>query len=337
MAQDLIVATYTLLNASLEEAVASKYDAKLVIKQCATEDEIIEIARDADIILTAVEPITRRVIENLSRCRLIATIKLGYDNIDIAAATEHGICVSNVPDYCFDEVSDHGMALILACARKLVSVNNMVKTERPNMIQLIPVITPMFKLRGQTLGLVGFGKIARMLAVKAQAFGMRVISYDPYLTSDVPLQYGVETVDFERLITESDFISIHAALTPQNRNMFGIEQFKKMKSTAYIINTSRGDFIDEKALYDAVSNGEIAGAGLDVLQTDPGPANEDNPLLTLEKVILTGHTAHFSATAWGDVRRRPTEEVEKGLLWEWPRGFVNPQVKDKFLRKWGKA
>jgi D-3-phosphoglycerate dehydrogenase len=189
-----------------------------------------------------------------------------------------------------------------------------------------------FRLRGQTLGLVGFGRIPLTLLPKARGFGLRIIAYDPYIPDTVAKEAGVELVDFDRLLEESDYISIHAALTSENEGMFSLSEFKKMKPTAYIINTARGGLINSDALYTALSQGIIAGAALDV--TEPEPINSENPLIKLKNTIFTGHSAYYSETAVIEQRKGPIEEIARILSGEWPRALVNPQVKERFIERW---
>ncbi|MBI4596071.1 MAG: C-terminal binding protein [Candidatus Tectomicrobia bacterium] len=337
-----IVATFFIPNVDLGEENAKEIGAELVKRLCRTgaeanEDELYAVAQDADAVITNIQPYTRRVIERLRKCRVISAIGIGYDWIDVQAATDHGICVVNVPDYCLEEVSAHAMALLLACSRKLVRVFDAVRAGKWN--SAVPVEIrqgiqpPMFRLKGQTLGLVGFGNIARTLVPMAKGFGLRVIAYDPRVTASVGQQYGVELMGLDRLLEQSDFVSLHASLATETRHMLGLKELKKMKPTAYFINTARGGLVDEEALYTALSEGYIAGAGLDVL--DPEPPNPDNPLLKLHNVIITAHMAQYSDRAEQELWRRPAEAAIQVLKGEWPRGLVNAQVKEKFVARWG--
>jgi len=315
-----------------------KIGAQLVKKLCRSEDDLISIAHDADAIITGGEPYSKRVIEKLTKCRIISNIGIGYDGIDIEAATEHGIFVTNVPDYCLEEMAEHTLALILACGRKLLRFDRAVRegkwdSRAPREIRE-KIRPPMFRLKGQTLGLVGLGRIPRTLVPKAKALGLRVIAYDPYVSKDAAAALGVEMVGFEQLLRESDFVSLHAALTKDNQHMIGAEQLKKMKRTAYLINTARGGLVDEQALNTALSEGIIAGTGLDVM--DPEPPRPDNPLFKRDNVIITAHSANYSEESQAELLRRPEEEVFRILQGESPRCPVNPQVKERFIARWGK-
>ena len=320
----------------LEEEIITNTGAELVKNLIFTEDEIIENAKDADGIIagTTVQPFTRRVIENLTKCRIIANLGIGYDKLDLEAATDHGICATNVPDYCLGELSDTTMLLILALARKLMITTAAVKEGKWfTNLQDRQMLMPMYRIQGQTLGLIGLGRIARTLVPKARSFGLKVIAYDPYIPQEVAKGLGVEPVDLERLLKESDFVSIHAHLTKENERMIGLDQLKMMKPSAYLVNTARGQMVDQQALYTALTEGLIAGAGLDVM--DPEPPNPDDPLLKLDNLIATGHSAQLSEDAEAEMWRRPLEEVASVLKGEWPRAWLNPEVKEKFIAKWG--
>jgi len=308
---------------------------EFVRASCKTEDETIAAVSDADAVMTGL--LSRNVIEKMSKCKLIHSLGIGYDGIDVKAATEHGICVSNPADYCLEEVSDHAMALLLACARKITRQDNAVRAGKwdsmgkPEFRQKI--WPPMFRLKGQTLGLIGFGNIPQTIVPKAKGFGLRIIVFDPYIPREVAKKYGVELVELDYLLQNSDYISMHAALTPQTQHMLGLEEFKKMKPTAYIINTARGPLLDEKALSEALSQGYIAGAGLDVLETES--VSPDHPLLKFDNVIVTAHGAHYSESSALELRRRPFEEISRIIDRKWPHCLVNPQVKEKYVIKWG--
>ncbi len=311
---------------------------EFVTSPCQTEEEIIDAAGEADFILTFKKAITRKVIEQLGKCRMIYNIGTGYETIDLEAATEHGICVSYPDAYCSEEVAEHGMALILACARKLVRLDRAVRNgkwesyeKREIRFEILP---PMFPIQGKTVGIIGLGRIGRKLVPKVKGFDMRVIAFDPYVPASVFKDCGVEAVELDYLIKNSDFVSVHAAFTPDARHMLGAEQFKKMKPTGYVINCARGEFIDEEALYDAASRGEIAGAALDVIQGESMPP--DHPLLQLENVIITPHTAYYSGEALDRLRKRPFEEIARMANGQWPKWLINSGVKAKFEQRWGK-
>jgi len=322
----------------LGERILALAGVEFVDKPSLTEEEIISAAAGADAVVVGAEPYTRRVIGNLKACRLISTAKMGYDNIDVAAATEAGICASCVAGVSSEEVSDHAMALLLACARKMVRLDRALRAgvwhvfHGPEMEEMWRGIAP---IRGQTLGLIGFGQIARAVVPKAKGFGLRILACDPYVSAKVMNKMGVKAVELDHLLQESDFVSLHTALTAENRHMLGAGQFKLMKPTAYLINTARGALVDEKALYAALTSGGIAGAGLDVTEVEP--INMDNPLLDLDNVVLTGHSSHYSDVAIANIRQRPAEDVSRIMSGEWPRGWINPEVEAKYIARWGKT
>ena len=323
---------------TLEEDIITGIGADFIQEMCYTPESILAIADDADAIFTAVVPFGKDLIGKLTRCRIIACIGTGYDVVDITSATEQGIIVTNVPDYCIDEVSDHAMALLLACVKKLVNVSTAVKAgkwtqfRQPSMPE---ILEPVYRLRGQVLGIIGLGNIGRALVPKAQAFGLEVVAYDPYIQPGSAKKLGVELVEFNSLLERADFVSLHATLTEQNKYMIGREELKRMKPTAYLLNVARGALIDENALAIAVEEGQIAGAGLDVWEQEPVPPN--SPLLKLDNVIATPHSAQYSIEATAELWRKPLEEVARVLQGEWPReiAFVNPHVKEIFTAKWG--
>lgn len=314
--------------------------AEFVKKHCRSEDEFIAFARDADAIITVASllPVTRRVIKNMGRCRLIANTQVGFDCVDIEAATEQGILVANVPDYCVEEVADHTMALLLACARRVVQLNSLVKEGRWGLTPNDPLIQntvwpKLTRLSSQTLGLLGLGRIGREVAARAKAFGMRVIAFDPYISGEVAENMGVELTEWKCLLREADYISIHASLSESTTHIINEGAFAEMKPGVCLINCARGGFVDEEALYRALKEGRIAMAALDVLDADP--PRPDNPLLTMDKVIVTGHSAFFSPAAEAERWRRPTEEIARIMRAEWPRVLVNPQARENYVIKWG--
>lgn len=307
----------------IEKEELNKIGAEVVLGQCKTEDEIIKIAKDADGLLVQYASITRRVIESLQKCKVIARYGIGVDSIDIEAATEHGICIVNVINYCIDEVSDHTIALVLACVRKVVMLNNAVKKG----IWDFKISKPIFRLRNMKLGLVGFGNIARSVSRKAQAFGLSVLAYDPYISSSDMTQNNVKKVNFEDLLAEADIISLHLPLTKTTKYMFTEKEFKLMKNTAFIINTSRGPLIKEEDLYKALNEKWIAGAALDV--TEKEPIDSNNNLLKLDNIIITPHVSFYSDESLKDLQRNAAKGVAQVLKGEIPSSIVNKEVLKK--------
>ena len=256
----------------------------------------------------------------MPRCRVIGRFGVGTDNIDIDAATAAGILVTYAPVYCLDEVSDHAMALLLASARKITYANRLINQKRWEMSE----IAPLYRLRGRTLGLVGFGNIAQAMVPKAAAFGIKTIAADPHVADDVFVKMDVERVDFDQLLERSDYISLHAPLNESTINLFSTNEFSKMKPGALLINTARGPLVDLDALAVALDAGEIAGAGLDVLPAEPPP--KDCTIIGRDNVILTPHAAFYSDDALLDLQTTVANDVAAVLDGKSPRFPVNPEI-----------
>ena len=303
----------------------------------ATEDEIIAAIGDADAVVTQTtfQAFPRSLLARLSNVKLIASIGVGYDNLDVDAATEFGILAANVPDASIREVSDHTMALILTCTRRIVRLNEVVKKGGWTAVG-DPYITGeiwprLSRLEGQILGLIAFGRIAQAVVPKARSFGLRIIAYDPHVSADVFRKFDVEQVTLDRLLTESDIVSVHAPLTPETDHLLGLEQLKKMKPAACLINTGRGAVVDHEALYIALSEGYISMAAVDVTEPEPVPA--DSPLLTLDNFICTAHSAGISPQSFAELQRRPGEEIIRWAKGEWPVGLLNPRMKETYRQR----
>ncbi|MBM4764034.1 C-terminal binding protein [Bacillus sp. B15-48] len=306
-----------------EEEVLKKLGIELILEQCKSEEELIEKCKDADALLNQYALIPSKVIDKLEKCKIISRYGIGFNTVDVDAATEKGIIVGNVPDYCLDEVSDHAMALLLSSIRKVTLMNNAVKSGTWD----FKVAVPVYRMRGRTLGLVGFGNIPQTLAEKAQVFGLNVIAYDPFVPIEVANKANVQLVSLEELCKQSDYISIHVPLNQHTEGMISTEQFNQMKKEAFIINTARGPIIDEKALIHALQEGKIAGAGLDVLEVEP--IGRDNPLLNMENVIINPHSAFYSVEAEAELKRKAAQNVADVLLGYFPNNIVNKDVKEK--------
>jgi D-3-phosphoglycerate dehydrogenase len=292
--------------------IFSKLDATVVLAENSTPDAIIEVARDADALMVTFAQINSEVIASLNKCRAIGRFGIGVDNIDIDAATNAGIQVCYVPDYCLDEVSDHALALLMSLARKITYSNSLVQAGRWEG----KAVAPLWRLRGRTLGLVGLGRIPQALAPKAQALGLNIIAHDPYVSAEVAAALNVELVSFDDLLQRSDCISLHAPLTEETEKLFSVSAFEKTKPEAFLINTARGPMVDEQALADALDAGRLAGAALDVLPNEPPAA--DCPLLNRDNVILTPHTAYYSEDALLDLQTKAAMDVASVLTGEAP-------------------
>jgi D-3-phosphoglycerate dehydrogenase / 2-oxoglutarate reductase len=297
--------------------VLNDVDAQVVHTGSLDTPEAQEAVRQADAVMVTIQPVSADLIESMERCRLICRVGTGLDAIDIPAATAKGIWVTYVADYSIDEVSSHAVAFLMAHARGL-----------PNLIQATrhgvwdsSIIGPRQRLKGLTLGLLGCGRIGQAVAEKARGLGLHVIAYDPYVAANGPVPNAIELVDLETLLHRADYVSLHMPLTPENRAIINRDTLALMKPSAFLINTARGPLIDEDALLQAVRNGTIAGAALDVLEEEP-PA-PDHPFLHEERIWVTPHSAWYSEAAKVDVRQRGAEEVVRVLRNEKPQMPVN--------------
>jgi D-3-phosphoglycerate dehydrogenase len=308
-----------------ERQELAEVDAELVILGCRSEDDIIALAKDADAVLTYGAPMTRRVMECLTNCRCIVRYGIGYDTVDIRAATDNNILVINIPDFCWEEVSNHAIALLLACAKKMLLLDKM--TRQGKWSEAKKQQPPMGSIYGQTLGIIGCGNIGRTMAGKAACFGLKVIGFDPYVDKKVAEGAGIRLVDLPELLRQSDYISIHAALTGETRHLISEKEFAQMKPSAYLINTSRGAVIDEKAMIRALEEKKIAGAGLDVFEKEP--VDPDNPLLKMDNVIVLPHSASYSDEAFRRLRQSVGREAARVLSGRWPKNVVNRNVRPR--------
>jgi D-3-phosphoglycerate dehydrogenase len=297
--------------------VLSELSAELKLAKGTTPEDILAIAREADGLLVTYAKVSAQLIEQLKRCKVIARFGIGVDSVDIDAATRAGIIVTNVPEYCEDEVSDHAMALLLSLIRKIPFANK--KTHAG--VWSMPAVVPIHRLRGSVLGLAGFGKIPRLVAVKAQAFGLQVQTYDPYVSSETAGKLGVKLVSLPELLSTSDYISIHAPLTPETDRMFNADAFRQMKRSALLVNTARGQLVDVEALVDALDKKLIAGAALDVLPQEPPPPN--SRLLGRDDVILTPHTSFYSEESLVELQTKAAQQVALVLSGKEPRYPIN--------------
>ena len=256
-----------------EAEVIRRAGIELVDIDAATEDEIIAKAKDADVVFIVRTAFTRRVFENLPKLRAVIRCGVGYDNVDVDAATDNRVLVVNVPDFCFEEVSNHAIVLIIACAKKLVQLDHTLKTAGWKASRQL--LDPMGSIWGQTLGIVGCGNIGRMTARKAQCFGLTVIGSDPYVDPDLARESGITLKSLPEVMGESDYVSLHPCLNQETFHLIGEKELALMNPGAYLINTSRGSVVDEPALIRALRDRKIAGAGLDVFEMDP--IDPDNP------------------------------------------------------------
>ncbi len=311
---------------TLEREALDPIGAELKPFQARTEEEYLAQLADADaVLMTPRTYVTTPVIRALRRCKVISAAGIGVDKVDVDAATEAGIPVTNVPDVFTEEVADQAFMLLLAVNRKLLYCHEMASSGR--WAEAYAGLGSMPKIHGSTLGLVAFGNIARAVARRAQGFGMRVLAYDPFVAPEAMTALSVEPRSLDELLRESDFVSVHAPHSKGTHHLIGEEQFAKMKPSAVFANTGRGKVVDEPALIRALQQGQIAGAGLDVLEDEPPEPN--NPLLKMPNVIVTPHMASYSNEANVARRQRVGQEIAAALTGKRPRNVVNKAVLER--------
>jgi D-3-phosphoglycerate dehydrogenase / 2-oxoglutarate reductase len=321
--EKVVIADYDYGDVNIERAIIEKAGFELIAAQYKSEEEVIEVARDAAAVVAQYATVSARVIAELHECRVIARYGTGVDIVDVAAATEHDILVTNVPnDWCENEVADHAMALLLAVARKITVYDRATREGTWQWQSGAPI----HRLRGSVLGLLLFDAIARAIATRASAFGMLITAHDPFLPAEGITAAGVRGVSFDEMVTESDCLVIQAPLTSQTHHLFDEARLRRMKPTSILINTARGPIVDDRALHRALSEGWIAGAGLDDIEEEPAKVRywrPDNPLFGLENVVITPHAAYYSEEAIRTVRRFAAEEVVRVLTGQPPLSPVN--------------
>ncbi len=299
----------------------AKIGAELVEAPDTREETLVALAADADGIMTCFAQVTAKVIIAAKQCLVISRYGVGVDNIAVDSATQEGIAVTYVPDYCVDEVSDHVMALLLTWNRQIGFYDAVAKrgewagTSSP---------VPLTRLRGQKLGILGLGRIGRAVADKGRAFGLEILGHDPYLSDNQSGPADVRLMDLPGLLAEADYLTVHTPLNQQTQGLLGMEQFRLMKPTAYVINCARGPIIDEPALYLALRDGVIAGAGLDVMEQAAPPA--DHPIFKLDNVLVTPHVAYLSQQSVHELEVRTAQATVDVLQGRMPQFLVNPQV-----------
>lgn len=286
-----------------------------------TEEEVIAGAADADAIMVVAVPISKRAMDAMPNLKFIGRCGIGYDSVDIEEAAKRGIVVCNVPDYCSYEVASHSFALLLVLKRNLVPFMKRAKEGEYGQGSQYQC----YRLKGQTLGLLGYGRIARNLAAMAKGAGMKIAVYDPFVQA-LEDENTVLLRSLDELFQISDAISIHTPLTPETKRMVNEQKLKLMKKTAVIINTSRGPVIDTQALVKALNAGWIAGAGLDVCEGEPLPA--DAPVLSAKNLIMTPHVAMYSEEAMIELHKKLTKQALDVLSGHWTENVVNPKVQE---------
>ena len=307
-----------------EREVLAPHNVELVKRPCRNGEEIAVAGRDAVALLVGNVRIDAEVLSHLPRCLAIVKPAVGVDNIDLEAATAAGVCVANVPDYGTDEVATHAMALLLNAIRYVDAEATAVRGGR---WQPKPPY-PIQRSAGRTLGIIGFGRIGQSVARKAAGFDWRLLAWDPYLDDDEIRRGNAEPADFDTLLAQSDFVSLHLPLTEETQGMIDASVLAKMKPTAFLVNTARGPIVDSAALLHAVESGQIAGAAVDVVEEEPPPP--DHPLYRTDKILVTAHVAWYSEQAFRDVRVKAVQEVARVLGGQLPLNLVNPGVKPRF-------
>lgn len=304
----------------IERRVAETIGARLEVLQCVSEQDVLELASDADGLIVRLQPVTPRVIAGLDRCRVIARYGTGYDNIAVADATERGIVVANVVGFGVNEVAEHAIALLLACARRIVAHDRAIRAGAWDIGQQDPI----HRISGSTLGLVGYGRIARAVQAKLAGFALRTLAYDPYVEAAEIRALGAEPVDLVTLLREADLVSIHAPLTAETRHLIDRAALAVVKPTAVLVNTARGALVDTAALLEALDEGRLAGAGLDVLEAEPPPP--DDPVRRSEKAIVLDHAGWYSEESIQTLQRGAIDAVAAVLTGRRPESVVNPEV-----------
>jgi D-3-phosphoglycerate dehydrogenase / 2-oxoglutarate reductase len=322
-AKSVVIVDYDYGDVDVERAIIEGAGIALTAAHCKTEDEVIDVARNADAIIAQYATVGAKAIAAFTRCEVIARYGTGVDIVDVDAATRHGILVTNVPnDWCENEVADHAMALLLAVARKICAYDRACRAGTWQWQTGYPI----HRLRGSVLGLLSFGAIAQAIAARADGFGMRVIAHDPYLPAPDITARGATSVSFEELLEQADYLVIQAPLTKETHHLFGETELRRMKPTAFLINTARGPIVSDDALYRALSEGWIAGAGVDDIEEEPAKLRDwkpVNPLFTLPNIVVTPHAAYYSEEAIHTVRDFAAHEVVRVLTGQPPVSPVN--------------
>jgi len=317
----VLVTDYVWPSLDLEQQLLSEAGLELVAAPNGDEQTLISLARDSVGILTCFAKVTADVLRSATNLQVVGRYGVGVDNIDVEIATQLGIAVTYVPDYCVDEVSDHTIAMILAWNRRLVLFDTGTKRQGWGSVKLD---MPIMRLRGKKLGIIGFGRIGVASAAKAAAFGMDILAYDPIVSAEQLARKGARPVDLETLLKEADFITLHMPLTPKTHGIISKKELGLMKSSAVIVNTARGPLIDIPALVEALRDEQIAGAALDVLETDQPPL--DHPLMAMGNVLLTPHVAFYSKESIHELEERATGEVVRVLNGQMPDNLYNKDV-----------
>jgi len=314
--------TETLAPYTYERAAIAAAGGELVVGDCLTPEDLIAQAGDAEILLLSWKKIiTPAVMEALPHARLIVRWGVGYDMVDVAAATAHGIAVANAPTYAVDDVAEHTLGLLLCCVRQLAWFHQRMRQGEWNS----PLGHAIHRMRGRTLGLVGVGRIGAAVAWRARGLGLRVVAYDPGVHAESLQALGIEPCSFDEVLGQADYLSVHVPLSAATHHLIDASCFAKMRPGAIFLNTSRGPVVDEDALVEALASGQLGGAGLDVFEQEP--LAKESPLRNLEQVVLTPHTAAYSVESWQALREEVCATVHAWFTTGWAPNIVNPQVR----------
>ncbi len=316
----VLLTDYAWPDLEIERSILQKAGAELVVAEKTDASSLAQLAADCDAIMTNWVDVPESVIAAAPKCKIIARLGIGLDNIDVAAATRRGIMVTNVPDYCVQEVADHALALLFALARKIAFYHHETKSGSYNLQAGLPIR----RIEGQTLGVIGFGNIGRKLAERAVPLGLKVLACNRIRRNPGDLPAGITWCELDELLARSDYISLHVPLTPETKHLIGAKQLAKMKPSAFLINTARGGLIDHAALAAALATKKIAGAALDV--QDVEPPNLSQPPFSDPRVIVTPHVAFVSTESLENLRSRTAQQVAIVLEGGRPENVVNPQV-----------
>ena len=316
----VVITDYFFENVDIEIKILKDHGIEPVILQSKDEDALISACRDADGIINQFALLNSKVISSLDKCRVIARYGIGYDNVDVDAATKKNIVVTNVPVYAVEEVAEHALALMISLARQITFLDKKVKQK----VWDYNVAKPIYKINGMTLGLIGFGNIAQNLAWRAQGIGMNVMAYDPFVNEEVMSEKKVKKAEIEEICGQADIISPHVPLISSTRHLIDEKELDLMKESALVVNVSRGPVINEASLIDALNKKKIAGAALDVLEQEP--VKPDNPLLGMDNVILTPHMAWYTEESEVILRSTAALDVAKVLTDQQPDNPVNKEA-----------
>ena len=321
----VLVTDYVWPTLDREQGVLEPVGVELIPAPSGDEETLARLAADVDGIMTCFASVTPTVVRAPTQLKVIARYGIGVDNIAVDVATDRDVVVTNVPDYCVEEVAEHALALLFACARRLALYDRRVRGGEWNS----KVGMPLYRINGKTLGIVGFGQIGRRVAAKAQALGLHILAYSPHLTPAEAQQAGCRAVSLTELLKESDFISLHLPLTPQSAEMFDRERFNQMKPGAVFLNTSRGGLVESAALAEALESGHLAAAGIDVLPQEPPDLGE--PLLRQENLVVTPHVAFYSEESLAELQTRTAQSVARVLQGLMPESVVNAEILDRIV------